>query len=989
MISFEAFIAAVHGSDRRPYPWQQRLAHAFAGGEVPEWITTPTGSGKTGAIDAAVWALASQAERKPPERTVGVRLIWAVDRRLLVDEVFEQAAGLANRLHDAVSDESAELHEVAARLLALAANGRWQPGFDSATALAEGHEPLSVARWRGGVPASLDRRSPFQPTVITSTVQQVGSRLLFRGYGVSNRSRSLEAALVAQDAVVFLDEAHLAAPFAQTVASVIRYQREQPREQIVLPPRLQLVTLTATPPPSADLARSISLERDDLEDEALSNRLRAPKRLRTVEGDAKPAEQLAALAVQAVDAGAEGAPAVVAVVANRVRVAVEVRERLVKAFAKRDDAPTVALLVGPQRPVDRRRQLEPVAPVLFDGVAPEGPVVVVATQTFEVGLDADVSHLVTQSASVSAVVQRIGRVNRQGRREAGEVTVVRDEGFPLYASDEPAAWEWLQAIEKAGGDVSVLALREYDRPEQLAPPRAPSLTDLIVQQLAQTSFDLPPLQEPDVDGLLRGAHESIDRDVTAVWRGDLGSKEDDQAFSSETLAYRRALIRLAPPQAAEAIALPIAAVKALIAAERGAVKPAYDGPDLPVGGPDGASAVSGVTVPFVVVRGREVLAGVPAREPRHPRVEKEITPSEIRPGDTVVLGVEAGGVDDAGLRPGVAVATESHLECDAVEGPELPYVRLTRGALTGTGGSLWSSVAARLQKAMTPSDEVPNADREPRPAEAWLSELRAAGVGDEALEATLGESWWAPRKLGPPVAADEGQVGEPAGWVLCRADQASPEARLDPSATAPPTLTAHCAAVGERAGRWAEEIDGSPELGAVRLAGLAHDLGKADPRIQAWFAGGRRRVGEPLAKSEFGTADPARSRAAARAAGMPRGLRHEIASVAGLNSALEAPASSELAAGRDLELARHLVGTHHGWGRPRFPQPEGGAPALPFAAMVEPLTGSALGDGLDGWEDGGWEQRFWALHDRYGPWAVAYLEALVVLADRNVSKEGK
>lgn len=91
----------------------------------------------------------------------------------------------------------------------------------------------------------------------------------------------------------------------------------------------------------------------------------------------------------------------------------------------------------------------------------------------------------------------------------------------------------------------------------------------------------------------------------------------------------------------------------------------------------------------------------------------------------------------------------------------------------------------------------------------------------------------------------------------------------------------------------------------------------------------------------------------------------------------------------DGQLALHLVGTHHGRGRPLPPMPAAeGVPPEPFAVELCGIRCAARGDGLDGWAQGAWFERFFSLQERYGPWSLAYLEALLVLADRTVSREG-
>src|SRR5690606_37583739 len=63
------------------------------------------------------------------------------------------------------------------------------------------------------------------PAVIIATVDQFGSRMLFRGYGTSERLAPIDAALVATDSWLVVDEAHLARAPLDTARLVRRHQR--------------------------------------------------------------------------------------------------------------------------------------------------------------------------------------------------------------------------------------------------------------------------------------------------------------------------------------------------------------------------------------------------------------------------------------------------------------------------------------------------------------------------------------------------------------------------------------------------------------------------------------------------------------------------------------------------------------------------------------------------------------------------------------------
>lgn len=127
---------------------------------------------------------------------------------------------------------------------------------------------------------------------------------------------------------------------------------------------------------------------------------------------------------------------------------------------------------------------------------------------------------------------------------------------------------------------------------------------------------------------------------------------------------------------------------------------------------------------------------------------------------------------------------------------------------------------------------------------------------------------------------------------------------------------------------------------AVADAARLHDVGKNDPRFQLMLGAP---VGRLLAKS-----GPHEVGVSRQLAGLPKGWRHEIAS---------------LALRPDLDpLVRYLVGSHHGRGRPW----------LPATPDVE-LWGEAKGSR--------WPELAETMQRQFGFWGLAYLEALVRLAD--------
>lgn len=78
--------------------------------------------------------------------------------------------------------------------------------------------PVTLGVLRGGLADDGEWRvDPARPAVLVGTVDMVGSRLLFSGYGCGRSRRAMDAGLLGQDAALYLDEAHLSPGFAGLV----------------------------------------------------------------------------------------------------------------------------------------------------------------------------------------------------------------------------------------------------------------------------------------------------------------------------------------------------------------------------------------------------------------------------------------------------------------------------------------------------------------------------------------------------------------------------------------------------------------------------------------------------------------------------------------------------------------------------------------------------------------------------------------------------
>ena len=151
---------------------------------------------------------------------------------------------------------------------------------------------------------------PASPAIIIGTVDMIGSRLLFEGYGTSRKMRPYHAGLLGADTLVVLDEAHLVPPFEKLLETIANgCEAFGPHDESLrnLVPPFKLMSLSATGRATGD--GSFRLQDADLKHPVVRLRLDAPKRL-TVQPLAEGTKLAYALAEQAWKLADNGATAV-------------------------------------------------------------------------------------------------------------------------------------------------------------------------------------------------------------------------------------------------------------------------------------------------------------------------------------------------------------------------------------------------------------------------------------------------------------------------------------------------------------------------------------------------------------------------------------------------------------------------------------------------------------------------------------------------------
>jgi CRISPR-associated endonuclease/helicase Cas3 len=468
MFDFRDCFKRLTGND--PFDWQERLFQKFLSSDLPDACDVPTGLGKTSVM--TIWLIALGCLLKERDRKIPLRLVYVVDRRVIVDQATDEAEKLLDKLTQAISDTSSPLHSLAQTF-----RGASMKGNESLIA-------LSTLRGQ-----KADNREwcldPSRPAIIIGTVDMIGSRLLFSGYGkVGINHRSLQAGLLGQDTLVVIDEAHLSPVFVSILLDIKRVIHQTP----LLRP-FHVISLSATLSGQGDVLAIDEKKECERNNEA-SLRLNAKKQIEWLPFDqlvkAKDAkkgasskeinEAFAECLVQGIvkyETATEAEPArSVVVFAQTVdlvniiydQICEEMEKQVLKGREEEDVdkkekanirkaiEARILKMTGETRGYERDGkqlvQSEKFKAFLpeRDRKTPRPTNYLIATSCAEVGVNLDADHGLCDLSTLDSMIQRIGRINRFGKTES-TVTVVADENVLIETGKA------LSSLEKGRNDL--------------------------------------------------------------------------------------------------------------------------------------------------------------------------------------------------------------------------------------------------------------------------------------------------------------------------------------------------------------------------------------------------------------------------------------------------------------------------------------------------------------------------------------------------------
>ncbi|MEW5981354.1 MAG: type I-U CRISPR-associated helicase/endonuclease Cas3 [Acidobacteriota bacterium] len=511
-----------------PMRWQCRMFSRFVENDLPDACDIPTGLGKTSIM--VIWLLALAQQAAGGRVGLPRRLVYVVNRRTVVD----QATGTAERMRRRLLEPEAP---------------DWQEDADTLKGIASAlHRlcaaedvPLGISTLRGELADNEEwRADPARPAIVVGTIDMIGSKLLFSGYGDGRYGRAHHAGLVGYDALIVHDEAHLTPAFNDLIRAVAQEQGREAAQNtqvaaIVRP--IRVVELSATRRDTE--GDPFTLEPEDEDEAIVGKRMRAAKRLYL---HPVPTDSIAEKIVE-LSTTHEDSRHKILIYVRSPELAQKVDSALARALGHDRDE-RVALLTGTIRGHERDTLVEK-DPVYRALLHPEHPVeksvYLVSTSAGEVGIDLDADHLVCDHTTLDALIQRLGRVNRRGGEgRTARVDVVGEterKEKPSSLDGAIAATNTLlrRWVADAGSDhvnvspqnLRLLLARQIPEAVQAAfspKAQAPPLGDILLDTWSLTTIDKMP-GRPEVAPLLHGL-TSDPPETHVAWRREVSVLHD-------------------------------------------------------------------------------------------------------------------------------------------------------------------------------------------------------------------------------------------------------------------------------------------------------------------------------------------------------------------------------------------------------------------------------------------------------------------------------
>ena len=475
-----------------PYPWQQRMFKKFRDGNVPEILDIPTGLGKTSII--AIWLLALAHARKENQNTVPTRLVYIVDRRVIVDQATTEVENIQEILKNNTNS-----------LIKSISNNI---GKD-----------LNVSKLRGGGGMDDNRawlKNPHKPAIIIGTIDMIGSRLLFSGYGIGKKTRSFYSGLLGQDSLIVLDETHLSPAMERMLKDVRSISHSLKIENRLYPPKILLMSATQHDK-SADRE---TLCDDDHKLLSVKKRYMASKKLELKVCDKNEVQN-------EIFNHSSKMRGRILIYVQKPDHAKSIAEKLRKEKNDED----IIVLTGTIRGFERDNLTKNKAynAFLSNKQKQNRTVYMVSTSAGEVGADFDADHMVCDMTTMDSLIQRLGRLNRSGRCAISKVVVVysKDEFTKKgeFVKRKKATADILEKLSNANNNVGPYWLDKITPEEKYGAfsprPDTQPLTKEVLDMWSMTSIYRTYSSRPHVKHWLHGKPESFMPEAYVVWRNDV------------------------------------------------------------------------------------------------------------------------------------------------------------------------------------------------------------------------------------------------------------------------------------------------------------------------------------------------------------------------------------------------------------------------------------------------------------------------------------